>query len=64
MDVLQYRDMIVRAVRAPDGQMLDILAAKLYDSERAAGILQAKGYRAEAKSITALVAIHLVPDTH
>lgn len=59
MNVAHYRDMIQRAVAAPDGQMLDMLAAKLFDAERAAGILQAKGYRPEARSISA--AARLVP---
>ena len=53
MNVRHYRAMIVRAAAAPDGQMLDLLAAKLLDAERAAEILQSKGYRAEGKSASA-----------
>ena len=60
MNARYYRDMIVRAVAAPDGQMLDVIAAKLLDAERAAEMLQAKGYRASAKSISAIV--RMVPN--
>lgn len=51
--------MILRAVAAPDGQMLSLLATRLADNERAAEILQAKGYRADGKSLSA--AVRLVP---
>lgn len=60
MDIIHHRDMIKRAVAAPDGQMLDLLAAKLHDAEHAAEILQPKGYRPDARSISA--AARLVPD--
>ncbi len=60
MNERHYRDMIVRAVAAPDGQMLDVIAAKLLDAERAAEMLQAKGYRAAGKSISAIA--RLVPN--
>ncbi|MBC7860299.1 MAG: hypothetical protein H7Z39_16320 [Burkholderiaceae bacterium] len=55
-----YRDMIVRAVAAPDGQLLDLLAAQLADAERAKEILQAKGYRPDGRSASAVA--RLVPD--
>jgi hypothetical protein len=54
MNAHHYRDMLRRAVAAPDGQMLDLLAAKLADAERANEILQAKGYRAAGKSASAI----------
>lgn len=62
MNIRQYRDMIRRAVAAPDGQMLDMLATKLLDAERAASILQAKGYRPDARSLSA--AARQVPDAN
>lgn len=52
--------MLRRAVASPDGQMLDLLAAKLADAERANEILQAKGYRAAGKSASAIA--RLVPN--
>jgi hypothetical protein len=39
-----YRDMILRAVAAPDGQMLDLIAAQLADAESAKQLLIVKGY--------------------
>lgn len=55
-----YRDMIRRAVAAPDGQLLDLLAAQLADAERAKEILQAKGYRPNGRSASATA--RLVPN--
>lgn len=59
MDARHFREMIIRAAAAPDGMMLDFLAARLVDAERAAEILQAKGYRANSNSISA--AVRLIP---
>lgn len=60
MSPYQYRNMILRAVAAPDGQMLDLLAAQLADSMRAKEILRAKGYRPPGASTSAMA--RMVPD--
>lgn len=52
-----FRQMIRRAAAAPDGQMLDVLATRLADAERANEMLRAKGYRPEAHSISAAAAL-------
>lgn len=52
-----FRAMIQRAAAAPDGQLLDVLATRLADAERANEMLRAKGYRPEAHSISAAAAL-------
>ena len=64
MNIAHFRDLIRRAAAAPDGQVLDMLAAKLHDAERAASIMQAKGYRADAKSLSAVVRLVPIASQH
>ncbi|MBY0238473.1 MAG: hypothetical protein K2X55_04090 [Burkholderiaceae bacterium] len=51
-----YRDLIERAVKQGDNQMLDMLAQALADAERAKQILRAKGYGVTGMAISATAA--------
>lgn len=55
-----YRDMILRAAKAEDGQMLDLIAAQLADAEQTKQLLVAKGYG--QVSMPASAAARMVPD--
>lgn len=51
-----YRDLIRRAVLAPNGEQLDQIAAQLRDSQVAREILRAKGYGTTGTSASATAA--------
>lgn len=54
MNLLHYRDLIIRAVRE-GGASLELLAAQMDDAAQAKATLQAKGYGAW-KSMTSMAA--------
>lgn len=56
MQKYHYCDLIVRAVHARDGLMLDKITAQLIDAERACEILRAKGYGATGVTASATAA--------
>jgi hypothetical protein len=51
-----YRDLIVRAVHAADGTVLEQLVVQLSDAARAREILRAKGYGLTGMSASATAA--------
>lgn len=57
MNPLHYRDMIVRAVSADDGRMLDLIVNHIIDAERAKQILRANGYGVTGLSASATAAL-------
>jgi hypothetical protein len=62
MHLHHYRDLIVRAVHAADGKVLEQLVAQLSDAARAREILRAKGYGLTGMSASATAA--QVPINH
>jgi hypothetical protein len=62
MQPRHYRDLIVRAVRESDTQLVDMLVAHLVDAERAKQVLRAKGYGEAGMSASATAA--QVPGSH